>query len=325
MIFGRVGCTAAGCCYGVRSSIGIRYPRHACDDAERVRRFPVQLVEAIAWVGVALAGVLASLVGSAGQATGLTLILSGITRICTDGLRVDARPHWWGISEARLLALLGIGGGVVIYQRPTEWTINGLVFSGIGLSVGALLYLGRRYWLTLPPPLPQQLAGRATEIGRTIARRHPGTTSPPPDSRVQTFAIDDIRIGVSQEVDGHVVLSVSRDAASGRLSATEAQYVLGLVAGAIGSPVVELAAMIERQPGIYLVQLTRQHRAPPCQVVDLPTDAGPGPSAAVPSRPDHSDVPDATASGPGSPRQPKQALKDSYFSPLPCQEEGPSP
>jgi hypothetical protein len=324
MIFGRVGCTAAGCCYGVQASIGILYPRHGCGDAERVRRFPVQPIEAAAWIGVAAAGALVTLVGGPGQATGVTLVLCGITLICRDSVRVDPRPHWWGIPEARLLSLLGIAVGVVLYQHPNEWTPASMSFGAIGLLAGALLYLGRHRWLTLPPPLPERLPEHATQIAESIVDvdAFPARAVAPPE--VRTFAIDDIHIGVSQGITGsllHIVLSVSRSDSKGRLSLAEAEYVLGLIAGAIGSPAAKTSVVIQSKPGVLLTQITRPRAAPADQALVPSHDIPPSPSAQAPSSagdacPLHEQLP-----GPGTPDQPAKALADDYFAPLPSQKE----
>lgn len=43
--FGRIGCFLGGCCYGVESRIGFIYTRAIVEEANGVRRFPIQLVE----------------------------------------------------------------------------------------------------------------------------------------------------------------------------------------------------------------------------------------------------------------------------------------
>ncbi len=44
--FGRIGCFLGGCCYGVESSMGFVYHYSPVEEANGVRRFPVQLTEA---------------------------------------------------------------------------------------------------------------------------------------------------------------------------------------------------------------------------------------------------------------------------------------
>lgn len=46
-VFGRIGCFLSGCCYGIESSVGIIYQHSAIAMANGVRRFPIQLVEAL--------------------------------------------------------------------------------------------------------------------------------------------------------------------------------------------------------------------------------------------------------------------------------------
>jgi len=45
--FGRIGCFLGGCCYGIPSRIGFRYTNNPIIEANGVRRFPVQLTEAL--------------------------------------------------------------------------------------------------------------------------------------------------------------------------------------------------------------------------------------------------------------------------------------
>ena len=45
--FGRAGCFLAGCCYGVESKFGIVYHYAVAESANGVRRFPIQLAEAV--------------------------------------------------------------------------------------------------------------------------------------------------------------------------------------------------------------------------------------------------------------------------------------
>jgi len=44
--FGRIGCFLGGCCYGIPAKIGFTYTNNPIAEANGVRRFPVQLLEA---------------------------------------------------------------------------------------------------------------------------------------------------------------------------------------------------------------------------------------------------------------------------------------
>jgi len=44
--FGRIGCFLGGCCYGVESGVGVIVHHALVEEANNVRRFPVQLLEA---------------------------------------------------------------------------------------------------------------------------------------------------------------------------------------------------------------------------------------------------------------------------------------
>jgi phosphatidylglycerol:prolipoprotein diacylglycerol transferase len=45
--FGRIGCFLGGCCYGIESHVGFIYTINPIVEANGVRRFPIQIVEAI--------------------------------------------------------------------------------------------------------------------------------------------------------------------------------------------------------------------------------------------------------------------------------------
>lgn len=52
--FGRVGCFLGGCCYGMESKFGVTYHYSVAPGANGVSRFPVQLIEAIFNLGLAV-------------------------------------------------------------------------------------------------------------------------------------------------------------------------------------------------------------------------------------------------------------------------------
>ena len=45
--FGRIGCFLGGCCYGIENNIGFIYTKNPIIEANGVKRFPVQILEAI--------------------------------------------------------------------------------------------------------------------------------------------------------------------------------------------------------------------------------------------------------------------------------------
>jgi phosphatidylglycerol:prolipoprotein diacylglycerol transferase len=45
--FGRIGCFLGGCCYGIESNIGFIYTKNPIIEANGIKRFPVQILEAI--------------------------------------------------------------------------------------------------------------------------------------------------------------------------------------------------------------------------------------------------------------------------------------
>ena len=46
-LFGRIGCFFGGCCYGVECNVGFTYTHSLIVEANGVRRFPIQLTEAV--------------------------------------------------------------------------------------------------------------------------------------------------------------------------------------------------------------------------------------------------------------------------------------
>jgi len=52
--FGRIGCFLGGCCYGIESHIGFIYTRNPIIQANGVKRFPIQILEAVFNIGVFL-------------------------------------------------------------------------------------------------------------------------------------------------------------------------------------------------------------------------------------------------------------------------------
>lgn len=106
--FGRLGCFLGGCCYGVECEIGFVYHYSLAPDANGVRRFPVQLLEAV--FNLCLALVLYRLFRKKkleGRLINVYLYAYPAFRFLDEFLRGDAyRGLWWGLSTSQWISLL---------------------------------------------------------------------------------------------------------------------------------------------------------------------------------------------------------------------------
>lgn len=126
--FGRIGCFLGGCCYGVECKIGFIYRRAVIEEANHVRRFPVQLVEAV--LNFALFFTLWYLLKKgkcAGRLLYLYLCAYAVIRFTLEFWRGDEhRGFLLGLSTSQVIAILTfVFGLVMIYlkrnrQSPTS-------------------------------------------------------------------------------------------------------------------------------------------------------------------------------------------------------------
>lgn len=148
LAFGRLGCTAVGCCHGVPSRVGIAYgPEHGLPPRLTGRRLlPVPLLEALGLVLIGMIG-LALVGGTPGRATVWFLVAYASLRFGTEALRGGARPSLLGVSLPRAMCVLQAGAGVVAAEAwlvrgpPDDATVVGalalLVATGAGLGLVA--------------------------------------------------------------------------------------------------------------------------------------------------------------------------------------------
>lgn len=113
--FGRIGCFLGGCCYGVECGFGFVYHHSLAPDANGVRRFPVQLLEAA--FNLCLALVLYVLFRKKklqGRLINVYLYAYPTVRFLDEFLRGDTyRGLWWGLSTSQWISLLLILGNTV--------------------------------------------------------------------------------------------------------------------------------------------------------------------------------------------------------------------
>jgi prolipoprotein diacylglyceryltransferase len=132
LVFGRLGCAAAGCCHGRPARIGIVYgPAHVRDglrpDLRGQALIPVQLFEAVG-VAVLTAACAMLVLRRAEPSAALVVYLSGygIGRWLLELLRDDKRAHWLGSSHTQWtsvavsVALAPLQASSVVPGHPTH-------------------------------------------------------------------------------------------------------------------------------------------------------------------------------------------------------------
>lgn len=246
MIFGRVGCLLAGCCYGVPAGFGVRYPEE-CGHETATRRVPVPLVEIAVWLALAIAGAVLIARRPPGAALALTLAGYGVARLGCELLRGDRRPRLLGLNEGQWLSLLAIAAGVAIDQRvPPPLPVT--ILAGAGAAAALGLAWTRRRWLTIDRGLePRQLDALAA-LGR---RLRSAALTP----AVSLWPEGELLIGAAlrRESSG-AVLSLSISSASRPLVRAEAALALQALLDGLGALASDPHPRRGRQ-GLYLIEL----------------------------------------------------------------------
>jgi hypothetical protein len=145
---GRIGCLLAGCCYGAPSRIGVVY-RHAtrCGTPVGVHLFPVQVVESLGLLTVAILAMALSPGRDPGVAMTLTCLIYGVIRSGTEILRgdrpADSLAHLAPRVESVGLTLVAAGFAMVT-QDDEAWTAAALGAAVVTTAFAlARLQLGR--------------------------------------------------------------------------------------------------------------------------------------------------------------------------------------
>ena len=117
--FGRIGCFLGGCCYGVESPVGFVFTHALLEEANHIRRFPVQLAEAaFCFCLFALFHALRGQRALQKRLFPLYLLLYSIGRLFLEFLRGDAaRGLVLGISTSQIIALLLCATAAVLLIR----------------------------------------------------------------------------------------------------------------------------------------------------------------------------------------------------------------
>ena len=217
--WGRVGCASTGCCHGVPSRLGILYPREC---GVTGRRFPVQLVELVAWLGLLAVGVPLALWTRPGHATTWMLVGYGIVRLALEPLRGDVRWRLRGATEGTLLSWLAIVAGLALEARDAP--VRTLYVAGGAVVLVALALVSARWWLGAPSRPSTHDRAELVAAGTRLAN----VTTPYTISAGRYIIAAEPRTSARAPT---VLLRVSTDA---RLPEAEAALVLELFARAAG-------------------------------------------------------------------------------------------
>lgn len=152
-VFGRLGCFAAGCCYGVESPFGFTFTAALAPGANGVKRLPVQLIEACFNLGLfaALSFLEKRSAGKRsvcpprnsqvscarrrvfvphGRRMYLYLLLYAAGRFVLELFRGDVYRGYWGpFSTSQWISLFFAGFAVLRLVWPGK-TVNGMVLLG---------------------------------------------------------------------------------------------------------------------------------------------------------------------------------------------------
>lgn len=106
--FGRIGCFLSGCCYGIQCNIGFVYKYSIIEQANNVRRFPVQLLESeINFVLFLFLNKMLKQNKFKGKLLYLYLLLYSFARFCLEFLRGDeARGFVFCFSTSQFISII---------------------------------------------------------------------------------------------------------------------------------------------------------------------------------------------------------------------------
>jgi prolipoprotein diacylglyceryltransferase len=191
LVAGRLGCFMVGCCHGIPHHHGVAYgDRHVQTGfpphLEHVRLVPVQAIESLWVLAMAVAGAIAFARGSEpGWLLLSWLQLYGFARFHLELLRGDAaRRHLAGFSEAQwtslVLVALSVVAGIAGWLPLRTWHVALAVLIGLEmLATAARRALGTGAHLLSHPRHVDQLAQLVFELDRAPDMRDTlvGTTS----------------------------------------------------------------------------------------------------------------------------------------------------
>ena len=171
---GRVGCLRVGCCHGRVARHGVRYGEaHVAAGFPRylagVRLVPVQALEAIGALSIAVAGALWVVdAGREGRALGFALCAYAVMRIGLEELRGDAaRRYVGGLSEPQWTSL------AIIAVSALTTPFGGAVIAAALLELAVIAVLRRRRRGVFDPRHVREVAALAVGLSRDEDRGGP--------------------------------------------------------------------------------------------------------------------------------------------------------
>ena len=115
---GKIGCFLAGCCYGIEYSglFNVVY-KYSVNAPNNVKLFPVQLVEAIVFLGIFLFINIKYKEKKDTKVIPLVFILCGIAKFSLDYLRISHVNKMISINQVFSLVFIVIGLIILIYNK----------------------------------------------------------------------------------------------------------------------------------------------------------------------------------------------------------------
>jgi phosphatidylglycerol:prolipoprotein diacylglycerol transferase len=106
--FGRVGCFLGGCCYGIENLIGFIYTKNPIAEANNIKRFPVQLLEAL--FNIVLFIILNNLLKKGKYKNKIIYVYFAeysVGRFFLEFLRGDTyRGIWFALSTSQIISII---------------------------------------------------------------------------------------------------------------------------------------------------------------------------------------------------------------------------
>lgn len=278
---GRLGCTLAGCCYGLPASWGLVHPVACGQPPAGVRRLPAALLEAGGWLLIAISLALALATAPAGTALALLLLQYGLLRSALEPLRGDPVRRWRGLRPAQLQAALCIVLGLLLAHLALQGLLPkalggagpATVSAGIGEPVLVVIGLLVTLWLLWR----RDLWGGA--VRRLPVERRLGLEAfarslldQPPTRQVQVRQLGDLQLGVCRQGSGHHgewQISVRRRQPP--LSRAEAEWTLEAIAAVLTGQPGPSPVVVGGADGMFLIVLAAPTIPAPAadlQVVD---------------------------------------------------------
>ena len=258
---GRLGCTLAGCCYGLPSSWGLLLPADCDLPPAGVRRLPVALLEAGGWLLIAVATALALAAAPPGTALALLLLLYGLLRGALEPLRGDPVRRWRGLRPAQLQAGLCAAVGFALAwqlrqrQLPAALSVSKPSTAGVlalvllGLLAALLLLVRRDLW-------SGGVCQLTLERKRGIERFAYWLLNHPPQRQVRVHALGDLQLGVCRLGWGAArewQISVRRQQPP--LCRAEAEWILHSIAAAFPGQMVSPPLVLAGSESLFLMAL----------------------------------------------------------------------